>query len=223
MNIVLVIAPHPDDETLGCGGAILRHIAHGDRVHWMIASDMRVEYGYAATAVNQRQSVIEQVAAAYGFSGVHRLGFAPAKLDLLPKGELVQAVGSAIKTIAPTVVYLPFRGDVHSDHAVVFDAAVSCAKWFRYPSIQRVLCYETLSETDFGMNPEAIKFSPNVFVDISAYINDKIRIAQMYGDEMNEYPFPRSEEALRALAQVRGVACGCHAAESFMLLREICK
>ncbi len=223
MSTVLVVAPHPDDETLGCGGAILCHIKNGDQVHWLIVTDMNIEYGHAAAAVSQRQIEIQKVSAAYRFSKVHNLGLPPARLDTLPKGDLVQAMARVIKEISPEVVYLPFRGDVHSDHAAVFDAAASCTKWFRYPSIRRVLCYETLSETDFGLNPEGAKFTPNSFVDIAPYLDNKIKIAQMYDGEMGEFPFPRSEKALTALAQVRGVACGCHAAESFILLREICK
>ena len=223
MSTVLIVAPHPDDETLGCGGAILRHVENGDQVHWLIVTDMNTEYGHAAVAVRQRQMEIQKVLAAYRFSKVHNLGLPPARLDTLPKGDLVQAMARVIKEISPEVVYLPFRGDVHSDHAAVFDAAATCTKWFRYPSIRRVLCYETLSETDFGLNPEGAKFTPNSFVDIAPYLENKIKIAQMYDGEMGEFPFPRSEKALTALAQVRGVACGCHAAESFILLREICK
>lgn len=220
---ILVVAPHPDDETLGCGGTLLRHIARGEAVHWLIVSDMRTEHGFSEAVVNRRQAEIQKVAATYGFTKVHNLGLQPTKLDTLPKGDLVGAVGQVIKEISPAVVYLPFRGDAHSDHLAVFDAMAACTKWFRYPSICRVLCYETLSETDFGLNPEGSKFTPNSFVDIAPYIERKIQIIQMYEGEMGAFPFPRSPEALRAIAQVRGVACGCHAAESFMLLREINK
>lgn len=220
---ILVVAPHPDDETLGCGGTLLRHIASGDKVFWLIVTDMRAEHGFMAEVVNQRQTEIQKVAAAYGFSNTYNLGLQPARLDTLPKGELVQAIGQVVRETSPTDVYLPFRGDVHTDHAAVFDAVASCAKWFRYPSIRRVLCYETLSETEFGLNPEGAKFMPNSFVDISSYIDRKIEIAQMYETEMGEFPFPRSAKAFRALAEVRGAACGCLAAESFMLLREIDK
>ncbi len=223
MRTVLVVAPHPDDETLGCGGTILRHVAKGDQVHWMIVTDMTDEHGFSHAAVSQRQAELKKVAAAYNFSKIHNLGLPPARLDTIPKQDLVGAMGQVIKDISPLVVYLPFRGDVHTDHAAVFDAMASCTKWFRYPSIQRVLCYETLSETDFCVNPENTKFVPNSFTDITYYIDQKIEISLMYKNEMGAFPFPRSTEALRALAQVRGAACGCHAAESFMLLREISK
>ena len=223
MNTVLVIAPHPDDKTLGCGGTLLRHVANGDLVHWMIVTDMQTTYGFSEVQISRRQAEIRKVATAFGFSKVHSLGLPPAKLDTLPIGDLVSSIGEIVKKISPTVVYLPFRGDAHTDHAIVFDAGVSCTKWFRYASILRVLCYETPSETEFCLNPEGARFSPNSFVDITPYIDRKIEIAQMYEGEMGEFPFPRSADALRALAQVRGATCGCHAAESFMVLREINK
>jgi len=221
MNTVLVVAPHPDDETLGCGGTILRHIAGGDAVHWLIVTDMSVGHGFSDTQASRRQAQIQKVAAAFGFAGVHNLGLPPAKLDTLPMSDLVAVIGEIVKKISPAVVYLPFRGDVHTDHAAVFDAVASCSKWFRYPSIKRLLCYETLSETEFGLNAEGVKFAPNSFVNIAPYLGKKIEIAQIYEEEMGEFPFPRSAEAIRALAQVRGAACGCHAAESFMILKEI--
>lgn len=219
----LVIAPHPDDETLGSGGTLLRHVANGDAVHWLIVTDMQTEHGFPEARVCRRQAEIEKVAAEFGFTGVHNLGLPPAKLDTLPKDNLVAAIGKVVKAVSPAIVYLPFRGDVHTDHAAVFDAAVACTKWFRYPSIRRVLCYETLSETEFGLNPEGARFTPNSFVDITPYLARKIEIAQMYEGETGEFPFPRSAQALRALAQLRGAACGCQAAESFMILKEINK
>ena len=215
-----MVAPHPDDETLGCGGTLLRHVAHDEAVHWLIVSDVRPEFGFTEAAVQRRREEIQRVAAAYNFAAVHNLGFPPAGLDALPMKELVRSIGQAIAEISPTALYLPFRGDVHTDHAAVFDAVSSCTKWFRYPSVRRILCYETLSETDFGLDP-ARAFTPHSFVDITPYLERKIEIAAMYAGEMEEFPFPRSAEALKALAKVRGAACGCRAAESFMLLREI--
>lgn len=218
---VIVIAPHPDDETLGCGGALLRHIDDGDAVHWLIATDASTDNGYTAEVASLQQEQINKIATAYGFTKTHNLGFPPVKLDTLPKAELVAAIGKVVNEVLPEIIYVPFRGDVHTDHAAVFDAMISCTKWFRYPSIRRVLCYETLSETDFGINPESQRFAPNYFVNITPFVDKKIEIALMYTEEMGQFPFPRSEQALMSLAQVRGVACGHHAAESFMLLKEI--
>jgi LmbE family N-acetylglucosaminyl deacetylase len=223
MTTALIVAPHPDDETIGCGGTLLRHIASGDQVHWLIVTDMRTEHGFPEVQVSRRQTEIRKVTRAFGFAKLHNLGLPPTKLDTLPVGDLVSSIGKIVKEVSPAIIYIPYRGDVHTDHAAVFDASVSCTKWFRYPSVRRVLCFETLSETEFSLNPESMKFTPNSFVDIMPYLERKIEIAQMYEGEIAEFPFPRSAEALRALAQVRGAACGCRAAESFMLLREINK
>jgi len=221
MSIIVVVAPHPDDETLGCGGTLLHHVASGNEVHWLIATGMLCEFGFTELQVNQRQAEIKQVSEAYSFADVHQLEFPPARLDSIPRVELISAISDVMKKVMPEIVYLPYRGDVHTDHNVVFDAVVSCTKWFRYPFVRRVLCYETISETDFELNPETRGFIPNSFVDITKYIDRKIEIAEMYQTEMGEFPFPRSAEALHSLAKLRGAACGCLAAESFFLLREI--
>src|SRR5262245_14468068 len=156
---VLVVAPHPDDESLGCGGTLLRHLAQGDVVHWLIVTNMSTASGFAADAVERRQVEITQVAQAYGFAGVDNLQLPPAQLDTLPKGELVRAIGAVIAKVAPQIVYVPFRGDAHSDHGIVFDAVAACTKWFRHPSIRRVLSYETLSETDSALQVQATAFA----------------------------------------------------------------
>ena len=218
---VACIAPHPDDETLGCGGTLLRHRQNGDSVHWVIATDISTDLGFTAEKVAARNLEIRQVAEFYGFSAVHRLGFPTMHLDRVPMTALVAAVGGVVRAIQAEVLYVPFRNDAHSDHAAVFDAAAACTKTFRYPSVRSVLAYETLSETGFGIKPEDGGFRPNVFSDISGELDRKLDVMRAYAGEMAEFPFPRSEVALRALAQLRGSQCGTLAAEAFMLLKDI--
>jgi len=213
---ILVVAVHPDDETLGCGGTLLRHQAAGDEIHWLIVT----EAGNDALKL-QRAGQIEQVRKAYGFTGVHALGLPTTCLDQLSKGQLVGAIARVVAAVAPEVIYLPFAYDIHSDHRIVFEAAFSCTKVFRYPSLHRVLMMETASETDFSPAISGQVFVPNVFIDIEDYLEKKLNIAKIYEDEMVKHPFPRSLEGLRALATVRGAAAGCHYAEAFMLLKEI--
>lgn len=219
-KVVLVIAPHPDDETLGCGGTILAHKRKGDRVHWLIVTNMSESAGYSQARIDLRRAEIKQVADRYGFEAVHDLGLPPAHLDDLAMSDIVGEFGKVFSSVSPQVVYLPYRGDIHTDHRIVFDAATACIKWFRYPSVSRVLAYETLSETDFSVDPDISGFRPNVFSNIGVDLEEKINIASIYKSEMAEFPFPRSEVALRALAQLRGAASGFHAAEAFILLRE---
>jgi len=215
---VLVLAPHPDDETLGAGGTLLRAARSGRPVHWLIATKMRAEDGWPADKMQKREAEIKAVSEAYGFAGVHILPFPAARLDTLPTGDLVAAIGKIVREVAPEIILLPHRGDAHSDHAAVHDAGAACAKWFRYPSVRWTLVYETLSETDAAVQ-DSEQFHPDVFVDIAEHLEEKLRITSLFGDEIQPFPFPRSLEALRALAQTRGVACGTTAAECFMLLR----
>lgn len=215
---IIVIAPHPDDETLGCGGTLLRHRAQGDTIYWLIVTAMQTEKDLPE---ERRDAEIQQVAKRYGFSSVHNLRYPTTKLDTIPLNEIIERIGCIFKEITPEVIYLPYHGDVHTDHKIVFDAATACTKWFRYSSIKRVLVYETLSETDFSLNPDNNGFRPNVFIDISNYLETKIEIMKVYASELGKFPFPRSEQAIRALAALRGVAAGCQAAEGFMLLKEI--
>lgn len=220
MSVVLVVAPHPDDETLGCGGTLLRHMAGGDSVHWLIASAMDTAR-FSAERIERRSQEIDQVASAYGFTSTTRLQFPASRLDEVPCSELVASIGAVVEKLQPGVVYLPFPGDAHTDHRAVYSAAAAATKWFRYSFVKRVLACEIGSETDFGLAPDGLAFRPNSYVDISAWLDKKIAIMRLYEGEMGEHPFPRSEVAMRALANLRGAQSGFAAAEAFMLLKEI--
>jgi LmbE family N-acetylglucosaminyl deacetylase len=123
--------------------------------------------------------------------------------------------------VQPNIIYLPFKGDVHSDHRKIFEASYSCTKSFRYPFIKKIYMMETLSETEFATSTKEDCFIPNVLVDISGHMEKKIEIMKIFKSEIAPHPFPRSERNLRALATFRGAAAGCDYAESFVLLKEI--
>ena len=221
MRSVLVIAPHPDDETLGCGGTLLKMAAEGARMHWLILTAMTAEGGFSAEAMATRQAEISAVSRAYGFASVHQLGFPAAQLDRLPMSDLIGAMARVTRETAPDTIFAPYPGDVHSDHRIAFAATAAVSKSFRQPSVKRILAYETLSETDFAIDPDANGFRANVFSDISGHLDRKLEILAEYRGELGLFPFPRSEQAVRALASLRGVAAGSVAAEAFMLLKEI--
>ncbi len=221
MKTILIAAPHPDDETLGCGGFLLRQLDRGSRVHWLIATGMRAESGYSRERMAAREAEIDAVADHYGFAGVHRLGFAAGGLDALPMAQLVDAFGSVVRAVRPDTLLVPFAGDIHSDHRVLHAVGAACGKWFRYPSVKRIWAYETPSETNFALGDGVGRFNPNLWVDISPYLEKKLAAMALYSGEMGTFPFPRSTEALRALATLRGSEAGCPAAEGFMVLREL--
>lgn len=220
-KVVAVVAPHPDDETLGCGGTLLKHIAQGDRVHWIVFTGISTELGFPEERVRSRDEEIRHVAQSYGFVSTHRLDFPTMQLDRISKADMVGALGSVVKLLGVNTLYVPYRNDAHSDHAAVFDACAVCTKTFRYPSVRSVRVYETLSETEYGVKPEDPGFHPNLFVDIADFLDRKLEIMSIYASEMAPFPFPRSDVALRAQAQLRGTQCGAAAAEAFMLLKEI--
>lgn len=219
--INLIVAPHPDDETLGCGGTILKLKAQGVSVHWLIVTTIEDVSGFSQDRVPVRNAEIDSVRRAYGFDRVHTCGLPAAALDTLGKGALIGAIGAVVKEVRPDRIYIPYRNDVHSDHAAVFDATIAAAKTFRSPFVRSIYAYETLSETDFGLRPDDPGFRPNLYEDISGHLDKKIEIMAEFDGEMGQFPFPRSEECLRALATLRGAQANCQAAEAFMILKEI--
>lgn len=221
MNKVLIIAVHPDDETLGCGGTLLKHKSNGEEIHWLIATEIKVSESFKSETVSAREEEIHTVAELYNFDSVHRLGLSTMKVDEYSMSDLIGKISKVINEVKPSIIYLPFKSDVHSDHRHIFDAAYSCTKSFRYPFVKRIYMVETLSETEFAPSTKEDSFIPNVFVNISEFMDKKLEIMKVFKSEIGEHPFPRSERNLKALATLRGATTGCEYAESFMLLKEI--
>jgi len=219
--VVVVVALHPDDETLGCGGALLKHKDNGDEVHWLICTEVKKNDGFSEQTVENRNYEIDKVADLYGFNSVVRLGLSTMKVDEYSVSELVSLVSKVFSDLKPTTLYLPFKGDVHSDHRYMFSALYSCTKVFRYPYVKQIYMMETLSETEFALSTKEDSFIPNVFIDISKYLSRKKEIMRIYESELGKHPFPRSERNIEALAILRGATAGCEYAESFMLLKYI--
>ena len=212
----LVIAPHPDDETLGVGGTLLRRKSEGAKTAWLIMTQMdQIE----DTKSQKRKNEVLKVSEIFGFDKIYQLGFPTTKLDQIPMFELVNGISKVVNEFQPTEIFLPHPSDIHSDHKITFQAASSCTKWFRFPSIKRILAYETLSETDFGLSREN-NFHPNYYVDIEKYLDQKIIAMRTYQSEISSFPFPRSVESIRSLSSLRGSSSGFKAAEAFELLKE---
>ena len=216
---ILVIAPHPDDETLGCGGTIFRHMQEGDELYWVIATSINNKTGWSDEAVKKRDAEIKAVKQKYGFVDVFNLRIPTTQIDTLPLSDLIEKITDVYKKVEPEIIYMPFAHDVHSDHQFIAKALQSTFKWFRYPYIKKVLMYETLSETEFNFIEDRA-FQPNIFVNISQYLDDKIKVMKIYESEMGEFPFPRSEKTIRSLAAYRGSQTGFEAAEAFELVFE---
>ena len=214
---VLAVAPHPDDEILGCGGTLLRHIKEGDEVAWMICNKPPEDMQWSDEFLKQRSIDIEMVGKMMGFSETYHLNLSATKLDDISTGEIISKISHVFDEFQPNYIYTPHGGDVHSDHKKIFQCINSSSKWFRHPSIQKIFAYETPSETEFNYSSTQL-FHPNTFVDISPYMSKKLDIMSIYKSELGEFPFPRSIKTLKALAQWRGSNSGYANAEAFQLL-----
>ncbi len=225
----MVIAVHPDDETLGAGGTLLKHQANGDEIHCIFCTDIFESEGFSKEQIDTREQEIQEICKNYNFASIHRLGLKTTKIDEYNTSYLVSLFSQIFTKIKPNILYLPFAYDVHSDHRIIFQAAFSCTKSFRYPSIEKILMMETLSESEFAPTLPNQSFIPNVFVDISAFFEKKCEIMKIYQSELGKSPFPRSIENIKALATFRACTMGGKEtvdtklyAESFMLLKEKC-
>ncbi|TME97013.1 MAG: PIG-L family deacetylase [Chloroflexi bacterium] len=217
VSSVLVLASHPDDETLGCGGTLLRHRSLGDTLTWCIGTRPTAPT-WSETVIKAKEREIEQVAAAYGFARVHRLGHPATRLAEVDRSIVISQLREVAAEAKADTVYCVAGEDIHQDHQALFAAAASAFKPFR-SAVRSLLTYETISSTDLA-SPSAPAFRPNVFTDIGAFIDEKLRILALYESEIATAPFPRSPETVRALAQVRGAAAGVRYAEAFQSIRE---
>lgn len=217
---ILAIAAHPDDETLGCGGTLLKHKAANDQLFWAILTQATAP-PWTADAIQRKSSEVERVAHAYGMKRYFKLGFPAARLDTVPQGELIDGIQTVLAKVKPEVVYLVHPGDVHTDHRAVFTAAMSALKPFSMSrfGVRRLVSYETLSSTE-AAPPLDWGFMPNIFNDMTSHMDRKIKIMKLYQSERQPDPLPRGPAAIRALARYRGATIGAWFAEAFMLIRE---
>jgi LmbE family N-acetylglucosaminyl deacetylase len=217
-----VICAHPDDETLGCGGTMLRHVARGDTVHWAIATQAH-EPKWDRDVIERKGLEIADVSAAYGLAGHTRFGFPSTQLDVLGRSDLISAIADLAAEVCPEIVYVVHPGDIHGDHAAVFESTVVALKSFRTQAsgVRRILAFETLSSTDAAPPIPGRAFVPSVFHDIGEWLERKIELMALYASETQDEPLPRSPSTIRALARLRGATVGVEYAEAFWLVREL--
>jgi N-acetylglucosamine malate deacetylase 1 len=217
---VLVIAPHPDDEVLGCGGISLRYAAEGHDVSVLVMS--RGKPGrYTDESVNNVRGEALRAHKELGVKKTFFLDYSAPELDLHSVSELAASIGSVIKDLGITVLYVPHRGDIHHDHRAVYNAALVASRPTGGCTISEIYAYETLSETEWAAPFGDDAFIPTCFVDISDYMDSKLRAMQCYKSQVRELPSSRSIKAIEALAQYRGVTVGCFFSEAFMHVRTI--
>lgn len=223
---VLVIAAHPDDEVLGCGGTIARLAAEGTVVSIFILANgltSRADFDPVRDAEMLRlhHERALRAGALLGAREVTFGGFPDQKLDTLPLLDITQAIEREIARVQPEVVFTQHGGDLNMDHAITFRATLTATRPVAACGVKRVYAYEVGSSSEWAFQQFAPAFSPQVFYDITPHLETKIAAMQVYESEARAFPHPRSPKALRAQAQRWGSTIGVHAAEAFCCVREL--
>ena len=219
---VLVVAAHADDEAIGCGGAIARHVAEGDRVHVVFMAD-----GVSSRAdaplqqqVGQRNAAADAALSVLGVEKAHHLGFADNRMDGVALLDIVHALEPLVSQFRPHTVYTHHRGDLNVDHRITHQAVLTICRPQPGHPVREILAFEVMSSTEwagYGEQP----FTPDVFIDISDHWARKRAALEAYAMEMREAPHSRSVANIEALARHRGHCVGVAAAEAFMLVRSL--
>ena len=217
---LLVVAPHPDDEVLGCGGTIRKFTNRGYEAYVFV-----VTKGDPILFEEKRvENVRKEALRAHELIGVSETVFgdylAP-RLDITSKADLAKTISEVIGKYDIDMLYLPHRGDIHHDHRIVFDAGLVAARPVGGCPVKRIYAYETLSETEWAAPFSSDVFIPTFFVDIGNEIGDKMAAFSCFRSQLRTFPNPRSMESIEALAKIRGATAGLERAEAFMTIRVI--
>lgn len=222
---VLIIAPHCDDEILGCGATMARFQKEGVPTYVAIVTN-----GHIGAPELFKKEGTERVRAearqAHQFLGVEKtyfLDFPAPRLDSISSYKLSIEIEKVIREHQITDLYLPHRGDIHKDHRITYEAAIVSARPINNNPVQRIYAYETLSETEWAAPFGDDAFIPTVFIDVDGFVEAKKEAFAFFTTQAKEFPHPRSPETIDHLAKLRGATVGYHSAEAFMLIRELKK
>lgn len=222
MNI-LVVAAHPDDEVLGCGGTMARHAAAGDTVHVLFLADgetSRPPAAETASAVAGREQAAQAAAAVLGAQAPRFAGLPDNRLDTVALLDVVQRVEAVVAETRPDTVYTHHSGDLNVDHRIAHQAVLTACRPLPGSPVTALYAFEVASSTEWASPRPEQAFLPTRFVDISGFLEVKLKALECYGEEMRPFPHARSLEGIEAQARLRGVGAGMEAAEAFVVVRE---
>lgn len=223
-NRVLVVAAHPDDEVLGCGGAIARHRAGGDEVTTLFLADgvgSRDESSGGATDPAIRRAAGNAAAEVLGAAPPIYLDFPDNRLDTVALLDVARAIERVAAEFRPDRVYTHHCGDLNIDHRVCHQAVLTAFRPMPGQTVRAIFGFEVPSSTEWAFGGRETAFQPNHFVDISSFMAAKAAALRCYEMELRPFPHPRSARMIEALAGWRGAIAGCEAAEAFTVIRQI--
>lgn len=224
MKRALIIAAHPDDEVLGCGGIISKYASIGVEFAVLFVGEgsscryLENEVSEISVAIKKREDSARNAMQYLGVSSTEFYDFPCGKFDQVPIIEINRLIESAIKRFSPDTVFTHSQYDANNDHRLVYSASIMATRPLAENRVLRLFSYEVLSSSEWAFTSS---FSPNYFEELSeADVTRKIGALNYYDTELRDFPFPRSERGLRNLAQNRGMQAGTSNAEAFFLIRE---
>ena len=220
MKNILVIAPHPDDEVLGCGATIRKYINDGNKVFVLIATRGSSRLFNQIRIDNVRSEALE----AHKILGITKtffLDYPAPELDTVPMADISHDFSKIITENKIEVVFLPHRGDIHNDHRVVFNAGLVASRPVGNCTVKEIYAYETLSETEWAAPFGEDAFIPTCFINVEETIEVKKEALKCFKSQLKDFPNPRSLETIEALSMFRGSTVGFKNAEAFMIIRQI--
>lgn len=216
---VLVIAPHMDDEVLGAGGTISRHVAAGDSVTVCVVANRAYDHKYDAALIVEEKQAACEAKTVLGYQELRFLDLPDERLDAILQ-DIIIPLESTAQEIMPDIVYVNHRGDVNQDHQAVFKATMVACRTHGGLRPRRLCSYEVPSSTDQAPGTLDLAFIPNHYVDVTAFLDKKLQALECYKREARVFPHPRSPEGVRTLATKRGMEMATSAAEAFVILRD---
>ncbi len=217
MSKVLVIGAHMDDEVLGCGGTILKHIKNKDKVYACFMTDSSsTQYVGDLKKLKIKYEQAREVQKLLKIKDIFFLDFPDMKLDTIPIAEVSKKLSEVVNKIKPDIVYTHCKNDLNKDHRITFEATLVATRPAS-STVKKILSYEILSSTELGL----AEFKPTTYVEINNFIRQKKIAFLKYKDEIRQYPNPRSTQAIEILARKRGLEIGKTHAEAFELIRDI--
>ncbi len=219
---ILIIAPHPDDEVLGCGGVMRLYANDNHNVYVLIVTRGTARL-YSDERIKLGRSQALQAHSILGVTETFFLDFPAPELDTIPIASISESIADIISKLKISMLFIPHRGDIHIDHLIVFNAAIVSARPVGDYSIRSIFAYETLSETEWAAPYSSDIFIPNHFVNIGSSVHSKLEAMSCYSGQLRKFPNPRSLEAIESLARFRGSTISCDFAEAFMSIRTIIK
>lgn len=218
---ILIVAAHPDDEVLGCGGVAARHAKQGDSVEVLIVSEGATSRGDGGGAVAALADAARKAAIVLGTRPPRFGGLPDNRLDTIALLDVVKIVEATGEEIRPDVVYTHHAGDLNIDHQIVARAVATAFRPISNATVKAIYSFETLSSSEWALPSAGTHFQPCRFEDISDVLDLKVAALECYASEMRDFPHPRSMDAVTALARTRGATAGLAAAEAFCVLREV--